>query len=72
MNTTIEICDNNTNITGTYKVSYKDTSGKKQVKVLQQNTVDCLLDMRQKERFLMGQCKFKISSEFDFKTTFFS
>jgi hypothetical protein len=67
MDTKIEIHDNNTNETGTYKVWYFDN---KQIKsrILSENYVNALLEMRQKEQFFMGKYKFKVLSEYDFKT----
>jgi len=70
MNTKIIIYDNNTSVTGTYKVWYKDAAGNTQAKVISEEKINSLLNIRQKERFFMGQCKFKIESEFDFRTTF--
>jgi hypothetical protein len=70
-NTKIEINDNNTDQTGTYKVYYRDLSNKLQVKVLSEEKVNSLLNMRQKEDFFMGKYKFTIESEFDFKKSFF-
>lgn len=64
MNTKIEIHDNNTNETDTYKVWYKD-NGINKVRTLGGNYVNALLDMRQKEAFFMGKYKFKIN-EYDF------
>jgi hypothetical protein len=68
MNTAIEILDNNTTNTGTYQVWYKDENGKKHFRFLSENYVNALLDMRQKESFFMGKYKFKIKSEYDFRT----
>lgn len=71
MNTKIEIYDNKTNETGTYKVwYYNPVLGGKCVKILGEGQVDSLLEMRQKERFFMGQYKFTIKSEYDFKKAF--
>jgi hypothetical protein len=66
MNTFIEIHNNNTNETGTYDVWYKigKTTHKR---VLSENYVNALLEMEQKEKFFMGQYRFKIN-EYDFKT----
>lgn len=61
INTKIDIRDNNTQETGTYKVYYKDTT---------ENAVDSLLNMRQKESFFMGKYTFTIESEYDFKKAF--
>jgi len=66
MNTMIEIHDNNTNETGTYKVWYKD-NGKKSVRVLSENHVNSLLEIGQKEDFFMGKYRFKVKSEYDFR-----
>lgn len=66
MNTKIEIHDNNTNETGTYSVWYKDENGVMHRRILSENYVNSLLDMRQKERFFMGEYKFKVHSEYDF------
>lgn len=71
MKTRIEINDNNTQETGTYKVYYKDLSNRTQMKILSEQVVDSLLNMRQKEAFFMGKFKFTIESEFDFKKAFF-
>jgi hypothetical protein len=68
MNTQIEIHDNNTNETGTYSVWYKDETGEQHRRILSENYVNALLDMRQKESFFMGKYRFKIHSEYDFKT----
>lgn len=70
INTKIDIRDNNTQETGTYKVYYKDTTNKTQVKILSENAVDSLLNMRQKESFFMGKYTFTIESEYDFKKAF--
>lgn len=67
MNTTIEIVDNNTIETGTYHIWYRDAENKKQKRELDENHVNALLDMRQKEQFFMGKYKFKIGL-YDFKT----
>ncbi len=71
LNTKIEINDNNTDQTGTYKVYYRDLSNKLQVKILSEEKVDSLLNMRQKEAFFMGKYKFTIESGFDFNKAFF-
>ena len=68
MNTNIEIHDEDFNTTGTYRVWYKDEQGNKQVRRLSENYVNALLEMRQKEDFFMGKYKFKVKSEYDFKT----
>lgn len=70
-NTRIEINDNNTDETGTYKVYYRDLSNKIQVKILSEEKVNSLLNMRQKEDFFMGKHKYTIESGFDFKKAFF-
>lgn len=70
-NTRIEINDNNTEHTGTYKVYYRDLSNKLQMKILSEQKVNSLLNMRQKEDFFMGKLKFTIESDFDFKKAFF-
>lgn len=62
----IEIYDNNTNETGTYKVWFS-SNGKKHGVILSESDTNALLDMRQKEKFFMGQYKFTITSEFDIK-----
>ena len=67
MNTTIEIHDNNTNETGTYSVWYKDAANVMQRRILSENYVNALLDMRQKQMFFIGKNKFKVN-EYDFKT----
>lgn len=64
MNTQIEIHDNNTNETGTYFVWYKQ-NGEDHRRVLTENYVNALLNMRQKEAFFMGKFRFKIG-EYDF------
>ena len=66
MNTNIEIHENNTNETGTYKVWY-NINGKDHCRRLGDNYVNALLSMRQKEDFFMGKFRFRIS-EYDFKT----
>lgn len=66
MNTQIEIHDNNTNETGTYKVFYKDSEGKQQARVLSEAYTNSLLNMRQKEDFFMGKYRFKID-KYDFE-----
>ncbi len=66
MKTTIEIHDNNTNETGTYKIWYWDNNKRCQ-RILDENHTNALLNMRQKEDFFMGKFKFKIN-EYDFKT----
>ena len=60
----IEIHDNNTNETGTYKVwfTYK---GEKTCRRCSEAFVNSLLNMRQKEDFFMGKYRFKISSIYD-------
>jgi len=70
MNQRIEIQDNNTETTGTYKVYYKDIDNKSQLKILSEPVVCNLLNMRQKEDFLMGKYKFTVESEYDFKKAF--
>lgn len=67
MNTMIEIHDNNTNETGTYSVWYKE-NGETKRRIVDEKYVNCLLDMRQKEDFFMGKFKFKVKSEYDFKS----
>lgn len=67
MNTKIEIHENNTNETGTYRVWYRSITGEKMVRVLSENYVNAILNMDQKERFFMGKNKFTIG-EYDFKT----
>lgn len=69
MNTQIEINDSDTNVTGSYKVYYKDLDNKSKVKILSETIVNSLLNMRQKEDFFMGKFRFKIN-EYDFKKTF--
>jgi hypothetical protein len=66
MNTFIEIHDHNTHEQGTYKVWYKENGETKQ-RLLSENYVNALLDMRQKEKFFMGVYRFKIN-EYDFRT----
>jgi len=68
MKTKIEIHDEDFNTTGEYRVWYKDEQGKKAVRRLSDNYVNALLDMRQKEDFFMGKYRFKVKSEYDFKT----
>ncbi len=71
MDKKIEIRDNNTNESGTYKVwYYNPTMGGKCAKVLSEQQVNSLLNMRQKEDFFMGADTFTIESEYDFKATF--
>lgn len=60
----IEIHDNNTNETGTYKVWFKTGKGR-ECRRCSESFVNSLLDMRQKEKFFTGQYKFKISSIYD-------
>ena len=66
MNTTIEIHNDNTNETGTYEVWYK-VDKELHKRVLSENYVNALLSMQQKEKFFMGDYRFKIN-EYDFKT----
>ena len=66
MKNKIEICDNNTNETGTYKVWYSDQK-KMKFRLLDENHTNALLDMQQKEKFFMGQSIFYIS-KYDFET----
>lgn len=61
----IDINDNNTNISGTYKVWYTKDK-KKQFKLLSEDQTNALLEMNQKEDFFMGKHKFKVSL-FDFE-----
>jgi len=68
MNTKIEIHNNDTNESGMYDVWYYDTAGILQKRRLSENYVNALLEMRQKEDFFMGKWKFKVKSEYDFKT----
>jgi hypothetical protein len=68
MNTFIEIHDNNTNETGTYSVWYRNEQDILHRRLIDENHVNALLDMRQKEDFFMGKYRFKVSSEYDFKT----
>jgi len=68
MNTKIEIHNNDTNESGMYDVWYYDLSGERQKRRLSENYVNSLLEMRQKEDFFMGKWKFKVKSEYDFKT----
>lgn len=71
MNTKIDIRDNNTNETGTYKVWYcNPILGGKCVKVLSEQQVNSLLNMRQKEAFFIGKHVFTVESEYDFKQAF--
>jgi hypothetical protein len=65
MNTQIEIHDNNTNETGTFKVWFKLEKELKTI-TLSETAVNSLLTMRQKESFFIGKFKFKIT-ETDFK-----
>jgi hypothetical protein len=67
MNTKIEIHNNSTSESGTYDIWYKDQNGETLKRILSENYVNALLDMRQKEKFLVGQYRFKINS-YDFKT----
>ena len=66
MNTMIEIHNNDTVNTGEYDVWYK-VGNKKYKRRLSENYVNALLEMEQKEKFFMGQYRFKIN-EYDFKT----
>lgn len=69
MNTQIEIHNENHNETGTYSVWYKDINGKKCVRLLSDNYINALLDMSQKEDFFLGgKFRFRVKSEYDFKT----
>lgn len=70
MNTMIEIHDNDTNETGSYKVFYTSQSGHKRAAILSEDQVNSLLNMRQKELFLIGKFRFKVDSEYDFKKMF--
>lgn len=60
----IEIHENNTNETGTYKVWFKTGKGQ-ECRRCSEAFVNSLLDMRQKEDFFIGKYKFKISSTYD-------
>lgn len=66
MNTFIEIHNENTNETGTYKVWYKIGKAA-HCRTLSENYVNALLSMEQKEAFFMGKTRFKVG-EYDFKT----
>lgn len=66
MNTFIEIHDSDTINTGYYDVWYK-VGNQKHKRRLSENYVNALLEFDQKERFFMGQYRFKIN-EYDFKT----
>jgi hypothetical protein len=71
MNTYIEIHDNNTNLTGTYKVWYKDLQGNQQCKTMTYDEINKMLTRSQEEDFFLAakaKYKFKIQSEYDFKT----
>lgn len=69
MNTQIEIHNENNNETGAYKVWYKDLNGNNRFRILSDNYVNALLEMGQKEDFYLGhKFKFKVKSEYDFKT----
>jgi hypothetical protein len=67
MQNKVQIHDNSTNETGTYKIWYKE-NGENKCRVLSEATVNSLLNMRQKEMFFIGQSVFIIESDYDFKT----
>lgn len=64
MKHSIEIHENNTNETGTYKIWFK-CFGKNHFRICSENFTDSLLSLRQKEDFFMGKYKFKID-DYDF------
>ena len=67
MNTFIEIHDHNTIEQGTYRIWYKE-NGETKIRLLSESLTNSLLNMEQKHNFFMGQYRFKIESEYDFKT----
>lgn len=62
----IEIHNENTNETGTYKIWIKH-NGTTQVIRASEAFTNSLLNMRQKEDFFMGKYRFKITSPYDQK-----
>ena len=66
MNTFIEIHEHNTHEQGTYRIWYKENGETKQ-RLLSESLTNSLLNMEQKHLFFMGQYRFKIESEYDFK-----
>lgn len=63
----IEIHENDTTNTGTYKIWFS-VNGVQKCKTLSESDTDNLLSMRQKEEFFMGKWKFKIpASELKYK-----
>ena len=62
----IEIHNENTNETGTYKIWFKH-NGKTHAIRASEAFINSLLNMRQKEDFFMGKYKFKITSSYDQK-----
>jgi len=67
MNTKIDIHENKTALSGTYKVWYKNLANILHCRTLSESYINCLLSFEQKEKFFNGQYKFKIN-EYDFKT----
>ena len=75
MNTMIEIHDNNTNETDTYKVWYKDREGKQGCKVFTYDEITTILTREQEEKLFFAdrtKYRFKIQSEYDFIRMFIS
>jgi len=66
----IEIHDNNTNETGTYKIWFT-YGGKKETRICSETFANSLLNMRQKEDFFMGKFRFKIDSVYDIEKLIF-
>lgn len=66
----IEIHDNNTTETGTYKIWFT-YGGKKVARVCSETFTNSLLNMRQKEDFFMGKFRFKIDSIYDIEKLIF-
>jgi len=67
----IEIHDNNTNETGTYKIWFT-LNGKRECRICSEAFTNSILEMRQKEDFFIGKYKFKIKSESDFQALAYS
>lgn len=55
------------NLHDTYRVYYTDASNKGATKLLSGNTINSILNMRQKEELFIGFSKFNIESEYDFR-----
>lgn len=62
----IEIHENDTNVTGTYKIWF-NYLGQKHCILLDEGETNSLLEMRQKEDFFLGKYKFVLKSSYDIK-----